>query len=75
VLAHLEHHGIAADTYLKRHVFGDWGRVPPEDTKANCLAVQLGARIQSSYGTAGKRVWVITEAIRSVKTSLSPEGY
>src|SRR5471032_367180 len=64
VLAHLEHHGIAADPYLKRHMFGDWGMVPPEDARANCLAVQHGARILSNYDIAGQRVWVITEADR-----------
>jgi hypothetical protein len=75
VLAHLEHHGIAADPYLKRHVCGDWGMVPAEDAKANCLAVQHGARILSSYDIAGKRVWIITEADRSVTTLLFTEEY
>lgn len=75
VLAHIEHHGIAADPYLKRHVCGDWGMVPPEDANANCLAVQHGARILSSYDIAGKRVWIITEADRSVTTLLFPEEY
>ena len=75
VLAHLEHHGIAADAYLKRHVSGDWGMVPAEDAKANCLAFQYGARILSSYDLAGKRVWIITEADRSVTTLLFPEEY
>ncbi|MCA8090084.1 hypothetical protein LGM65_04120 [Burkholderia anthina] len=55
VLTHLEHHGIAADPYLKCHVCGDWGMVPPEDARANCLAVQHGARILSSYDIVGKR--------------------
>ena len=75
VLAHLEHHGIAADPYLKRHVSGDWGKVPPVDARANCLAVQHGARILSSYDIAGTRVWIITEADRSVTTLLFPEEY
>lgn len=75
VLIHLEHHGIAADSYLKRHVCGDWGMVPPEDARANCLAVEHGARVLSSYDIAGKRVWIITEADRSVTTLLFPEEY
>lgn len=74
-LAHLEHYGIAADVYLKRHVTGDWGVVPAEDARANCLALQHGARILSSYDVAGKRVWIITEADRSVTTLLFPEEY
>ncbi|PLZ00074.1 hypothetical protein CY652_23015 [Burkholderia sp. WAC0059] len=75
VLAHLEHHGIAADAYLGRHVRGDWGSVPAADARANCLAVEHGARILSGYDVAGKRVWIITEADRSVTTLLFPEEY
>ena len=75
VLTHLEHHGFAADPYLQRHVCGDWGMVPPEDARANCLSVERGARILSSYDVAGKRVWIITEADRSVTTLLFPEEY
>lgn len=75
VLAHIEKHGIAADPYLQRHVCGDWGVVPPEDARANCLAVEHGARVLSSYDIAGKRVWIITEADRSVTTLLLPEEY
>jgi hypothetical protein len=74
-LAHLEHHGVAADPYLKRHARGDWGMVPLEDAKANRLAVQHGSRVMSSYDIAGKRVWIITEADRSVTTLLFPEEY
>lgn len=72
-LAHLEHYGIAADPYLKRHVFGDWGMVPPEDAWANCLAVRHGARVLSSYDIAGRRVWIITD--HCVTTLLFPEEY
>jgi hypothetical protein len=75
VLTYLEHHGIAADPYLKRHVCGDWGMVPSEDARANCLAIQHGARILSSYDIGGKRVWVITEANRSLTTFLFTEEY
>ena len=71
VLAHLEHHGVVADPFLRRHVTGDWGDVPAEDAKSNQLAVQHGARILSSYEVAGERVWLITEADRSV-TTLNP---
>ncbi|MDN7586624.1 hypothetical protein [Burkholderia seminalis] len=75
VLKHLEHHGIQADPYLRRHVMGNWGDVPPEDAAANERAVEHGARILSSYEIVGKRVWLITEADRSVTTLLFPEEY
>lgn len=75
-LTHLEHHGIAADQYLKRHVTGDWGIVPPDDARANGRAVEHRARILSSYPTAGGlTLWVITEADRSATTILFPEEY
>ncbi|CAJ4468569.1 type I restriction-modification system methyltransferase subunit [Burkholderia pseudomallei] len=75
VLQHLEHHGIQADPYLRRHVRGDWGDVPPEDALSNERAVEHGARILSSYEVASQRVWVITEADRSVTTLLFPSEY
>jgi hypothetical protein len=76
VMAHLDEHGIAAMSYLKRHVTGDWGTVPPEDARANCLAVERHARILSSYRTAGGlTLWIITEADRSATTLLFPEEY
>lgn len=75
VLKHLEHHGIQADPYVRRHVCGDWGSVPPDDALANGRAVKHGARILSSYEIAGQRVWIITEADRSVTTLLFPSEY
>jgi hypothetical protein len=75
VLKHLEHHGVQADPYLRRHVNGDWGNVLPDDALANERAVKHGARILSSYEVAGERVWVITEADRSVTTLLFPSEY
>ncbi|WP_230953233.1 hypothetical protein [Burkholderia stagnalis] len=75
VLKHLERHGIQADPYLRRHVCGDWGDVPPEDALANERAVEHGARILSSYEVAGRPVWLITEADRSVTTLLFPSEY
>ena len=49
--------------------------VPPEDAAANRFAIEHGARILSSYDIAGKRVWIITEADRSMTTLLFPEEY
>ncbi|WP_296650460.1 hypothetical protein [Paraburkholderia sp.] len=75
VFVHLEHHGIAPVQYLTRHVCGDWGSVSAEDAKTNQLAIAHGARILSSYDIAGKRVWIITEADRSMTTLLFPDEY
>jgi hypothetical protein len=70
---------------LGRHVRGDWGDVCQEDAQANDEALRIGARVLSAYvlppplsegGTlAPVKVWLITEADRSVTTILLPEEY
>jgi hypothetical protein len=75
VLAHLEQHGINAHTYLDRHVHGDWGDVPSTDAVENDLSVQRGFRVLSAYTIAGRTIWIITEADRSVTTLLFPSEY
>ena len=63
---------------LKRHCAGDWGELDVEDKKANDLALQEGGRLFSAYIQPGKRdskIWIITEADRSVTTILFPKEY
>jgi hypothetical protein len=70
---------------LARHVIGDWGDVCEEDAQSNEEALQMDARLMSVYGitvptedngiSASVKVWVITEAVRSVTTILLPEEY
>ena len=62
-------------SYLSRHCSGDWGDVCKEDSKLNDEALKLGNRLLSSYNLEDKKVWVITEADRSVTTLLLPEEY
>jgi hypothetical protein len=45
------------------------------DRDANDLAVESGERLLSAYEVDGERLWVITEADRSVTTVLLPEEY
>ena len=72
----LEEAGVAPVTLLMRHASGDWGEVPPEDAEENELSVREGFRILSSYVLSTKvKVWVITEADRSVTTFLLPSEY
>ena len=62
--------------FLTRHVTGDWGELPVEDRAENFLSVEQGFRVLSNYRTlAGERIWVITEADRSLTTLLLPEEY
>ncbi|EXJ12278.1 hypothetical protein [Imhoffiella purpurea] len=75
-LATLESHGVDSLSLLQRHVRGDWGDLTTEDIEANRLALREGFRLLSSYRiTDGVKVWIITEADRSVTTVLLPEDY
>ena len=75
-LAALAKSGQTPLDFLSRHITGDWGDLEEEDRKENELSVKRGFRILSSYKTnAGQKVWVITEADRSVTTLLLPEEY
>lgn len=62
--------------FLLRHVTGDWGEVGREDAAENELALTEGFRIFSVYRTnKGTKLWIITEADRSVTTLLLPQEY
>ena len=63
------------DGLLRRHESGDWGDVPPEDAEENELSLKYGWRIMSVYLVGEQKVWIITEADRSVTTALLPEEY
>lgn len=62
--------------FLDRHVAGDWGEVPQEDKVENEVSLLNGYRLLSAYRTKmGERLWILTEADRSVTTILLPEEY
>jgi hypothetical protein len=62
--------------FLARHSRGDWGECCPEDASENDFSVKAGFRIFSVYRTRnGEKLWVITEADRSVTTLLLPSEY
>jgi hypothetical protein len=60
---------------LARHALGDWGELCAFDRRQNEIALRDGYRVLSSYDVLEDRVWVITEADRSVTTILLPEEY
>jgi hypothetical protein len=61
---------------IARHVTGDWGELDEEDRNENKLSLEKGYRILSAYILrSGVKVWVITEADRSVTTVLLPSEY
>ncbi len=61
--------------YLARHATGDWGELCAFDRRENERSMRHGMRVLSSYPIGDGRVWVITEADRSVTTILLPEEY
>nr|WP_249208129.1 MULTISPECIES: hypothetical protein [Burkholderia cepacia complex] len=68
--------GTSADDLLRRHQAGDWGEVTSIDGQKNDRALRLGARILSSYNLCDTvKIWIITEADRSVTTIMLPSEY
>jgi hypothetical protein len=61
--------------YLARHATGDWGDLCAFDRRQNEIALREGLRVLSSYDVPAGRLWIITEADRSITTILLPEEY
>lgn len=70
-----EESGTTAMKLFTRHATGDWGDLCEEDKVANYDALKDGTRILSAYKLPNGKVWIITEADRSVTTILKPEEY
>jgi hypothetical protein len=75
-LAALARAGHTPDTFLRRHVSGDWGELDSEDRAENERSVASCLRLLSVYTLSdGTRIWVITEADRSSTCILLPDEY
>ncbi len=62
--------------FIKLHQSGDWGIVGKEDAQENEFSLKNGFRLLSAYRTAnGEKLWIITEADRSITTILLPSEY
>jgi hypothetical protein len=59
---------------LARHATGDWGDLCAFDRRQNEITLRDGLRVLSSYEVPAGRVWIITEADRSVTTILLPDS-
>jgi hypothetical protein len=76
VLAALEETEESPWGFLRRHVSGDWGEVCTEDREENEFALGKPLRLFSVYLLRdGQKIWIITEADRSVTTLLLPSEY
>lgn len=61
---------------LRRHQARDWGELDAHDREANNQALRDRTRVLSAYTASnGVKLWIITEADRSVTTVLLPEEY
>lgn len=70
--------GLDPLDFISRHVVCDWGDIPDDDKESNNEALPNGGRLFSAYnlqGYSASRIWVITEADRSVTTLLLPTEY
>jgi len=67
--------GKDAFDLLARHATGDWGELCGFDRRQNEIALREDYRVLSSYPVGRQRVWIITEADRSITTILLPEDY
>ena len=62
--------------FSSRHFRGDWGDLCQEDKTENELSLKYGFRIFSSYQVSEtEKLWIISEADRSVTTLLLPAEY
>lgn len=62
--------------FIRLHQSGDWGIVCKDDAEENEFSLKNNFRLLSAYRTAkGEKLWIITEADRSVTTILLPSEY
>jgi len=75
-LALLEQANKSPLEFLSRHFRGDWGDLCQDDKAENELSLKYGFRLVSSYQVMNtEKLWIITEADRSVTTLLLPAEY
>jgi hypothetical protein len=66
----------SAQEFFNRHARLEQGELCDIDHKANLVSVNKPLRIFSAFKTArGVKLWIITEADRSVTTVLLPDEY
>jgi hypothetical protein len=69
--------GMDGVQLLLRHISGDWGDLCDDDKRENDLSLKEGFRLLSAYTLprTDVKIWIITEADRSVTTFLLPTEY
>lgn len=75
-LSALAEAGQTPHEFIRQHVVGDWGELDEHDRQENERSLKDGCRLLSAYHLRdGTKIWVITEADRSITTLLLPEEY
>ena len=62
-------------TFLHRHQIGSWEETSREDRLENMLGLFHDLRIFTVHSSEKGKVWIITEADRSITTILTPDDY
>ena len=81
IQALIDEQDLDVTPFIARHQTGDWGEVCAEDAGENQLSLEKGFRILSAYSFTSDidgetyKLWVVTEADRSVTTVLRPSEY
>lgn len=58
-------HGLNIETFLGRHLIGDWGNLDPDVSSSNDAAVRNCETIRSMYFVPeGEYLWIITSGDR-----------
>jgi hypothetical protein len=70
-----ERHEIDLTRYLRQHHCGQWGDLDADDKQANEDALKHDARIFSSYKVDEKKIYIVTEADRSMTTIMLATEY
>ncbi len=74
-LAFLDAYPVDVAVLLAKHQSGDCGDLDEDDILANLSAIILGERVLSSYNIGPQKIWIITEADRSLTTVMLPQEY
>ena len=62
---------LDVQSYLQRHLSGDWGEVSAQTRQANEAALRTKDTLFSAYAIDSElKLWIITEADRTVTTLL-----
>ena len=67
--------GFELQTLLARHLAGDWGNVTEANRRENDHALAQGGRLVSAYDVEGRRVFIVTDADRTLTKALLSEDF